>query len=382
MAYLFPKAIRRYWPALIFVSVTIGVAACSGPSWVTPVTPTGASQTKSVAQPEATKTPIAWVSWYTVNDSGLPGSNNSITGIQDGNGVVGVNYGNSSGSVQSFDASPAPGGYGNFQTRSFSQTSVTYLWGRADSSRGGEVGYIVPKDGSYSCNPCGATHGNSWQAINNPAAGNCNNTTLRGIDASWITVGYYLAGSSCGTAAPFEEYTESTCCSLGNPTTVFTPFSPPGPYDSAIATGVNGVGDAVGYSTSSGASTGWFYTYFAYSKIAVPNATSTQPLGINWQDDVVGEYWTSSGGPYGFLVQNPGGIQYYQYPIYFNNDAKYSQTIPYSVNDCGNISGTYLDGTTGAYNGFVATSPANHCSLGGYSSPRRTARKRAVTETH
>lgn len=380
MAYLFPKSFHRHWPALIFVSVAIGVAACSGPSLYAPMTSNGASQTRSSARPEATKTPIAWVAWYTVNDSALPGSNNTITGIQDGNGVVGVNYGNSTGSVQSFDASPAPSGYGNFRTLSASQTSVTYLWGRADSSRGGEVGYIVPQGGSYSCSPCGVTHGNSWQVLNNPAAGNCNNTTLRGIDASWITVGYYLAGSGCVTAEPFEEYTEATCCSLGNPTTVFTPFSPPGPYDSAIATGVNGVGDAVGYSTSSGVSTGWYYSYFAYTKIAVPTATSTQPLAINWQDDIVGEYWTSSGGPYGFLVQNPGGIQYYQYPIYFNNDAQYSPTIPYSVNDCGNISGAYFDGSTGAYNGFVATSPAKNCALGAYSSRRRTARKHSAQE--
>ncbi len=375
MTYSFTKAIRRYWPALIFVSIAIGVAACSGPPWNDSITPVGTSQTQSYAQPQATQTPIAWVSWYTVNDTSLPGSNNNITGIEDVNSVVGVNYGNSSGSVQSFDASPAPSGYTNFKTLSFSQTSVTYLWGRANSSHGGEVGYIVPQGGSYSCNPCGVTHGNGWQVINNPAAGNCNNTTLRGIDSSWITVGYYLAGSGCGAAAPFEEYTESTCCSQGNPTTVFTPFTPPGPYDSAIATGVNGVGDAVGYSTSGGVSTGWYYSYFAYTKIAVPNAISTQPLGINWQDNVVGEYWTSAGGPYGFLVQNPGGIQYYQYPIYFNNNAQYSQTIPYSINDCANISGTYLNGSSGLYNGFVATSPAKNCSLGG--APKQRIRKHA-----
>ena len=362
--YVFAVGKSRYWAALVFAFVSVGVAACSAP-WNGPVTPGGASQAGPYARPVATQTPIPWVAWYTVNDSGLPGPNNNITGIQDANGVVGVNYGNSSGSAQSFDASPAPSGYGNFNTLADSGMSVTYVWGRANAAHGGEVGYGVPQGGSYPCNPCGVTHGNNWQVVNNPAAGNCNNTTLRGIDSSWIAVGYYLAGSGCATAAPFEQYTEATCCSQGNPTTVFVPFSPPGPYDSAIATGVNGVGDVVGYSTTSGASTGWYYSYFRYKQIAVPNATSTRPLGINWQDDIVGEYWTASGGPYGFLVQQPGGVQYYQYPIYFKNDGKYGQTIPYSINDCANISGTYFDGSTGAYNGFVATSPSKNCSLGG-----------------
>src|SRR5579863_1408109 len=121
MAYLFRKTIRYYWPALIFVCAGIGVAACSGPPWGAAVTPAGASQTNLLVRPQATQTPIAWVSWYTINDTALPGSDNNITGIQDGNGVVGVNYGNSSASVQSFDASPAPSGYGNFETLSASQ---------------------------------------------------------------------------------------------------------------------------------------------------------------------------------------------------------------------------------------------------------------------
>lgn len=181
------------------------------------------------------------------------------------------------------------------------------------------------------------------------------------MDASWITVGFYLHGTGCSDAVAFEEYTESSCCSAGS-SQVFVPFTPPSPYDSAIATGINGNGDVVGYTTKSGVYTGWFYTYFKYYSIKVPGAVSTQPLAVDWQDDVVGEYWDSTGTPHGFLVQNPGGNATYQNPIYFKNNSKYSETVPASIDDCDDIAGWYASG--GVDNGFVATTSSAQCTIG------------------
>lgn len=326
-----------------------------------------------------TATP-SWT-WIPIDDTKLGSGNNKITGISDGtNGpwLVGVWYGgSSSGTVKSFVASPEPGGYTDLRTLSDSNASSLWMWGRIPSSQGGEAGYFIPNNtASQGCKVCGVVHGENGYVTINDAAGTCGNTTLRGLNAEWMTVGYYVWGDRCLHDAPFEEYALTTCCSSEGGSPQFTAFNPPGTYSSAVPTGINGNGDVVGFLNTSSGAEGWFYTDFVYYTFTLSGATNTWPMGINWQDDVAGYYEDSSGNFHGFLVANPrnGTISTSTYEtIDFNGEpSKNYETVVSTVDDCDDIGGWYLPSGTSLYSGFVGTvvGGKSKCEVGGSDSKR------------
>lgn len=371
---------------VILAAATVSVGACSSPSWGISSSPGNGTSSASRMRPLG-KSPIAWIQWLTVNEPNAPPkANNKITGISDGQAIVGVYYtGTSSESDStSFVATPAPGSGGLTGFKTFTPppgASSLYLTSRIPSGKGGEAGYITGTSGSSCTGFCGTIHMAGWTTITNPATGHCDDTRLLGIGAARITVGYYVWGDKCLHAAPFEEYAVSTCCGsqVGSPQ--FAPFNPPGTYASAVATGMNGNGDAVGYTTdSTGNSTGWFYRFFTYATIAYPGAASTEPLALSWNDNVVGLYVNSDGSIHGFLVQDPGGPNETFQAVYFNNSPqKYSYTVVASIDDCNDISGWYATNGALPFNGFVATTSGGtsttKCSIGTLLKPLKSSMK-------
>ena len=386
MEFKFAALWRSRGASVILAAAAISIGACSSPSWGISSAPSNETSNISHMRP-LSKNPIAWVKWFTVNEPGAPPkANNKITGISDGQDIVGVYYTGTSSSSNStsFVATPSTGASGFMGFKTFTPppgASSLYLTSRIPSGKGGEAGYIMGTGGSSCTGFCGTIHMAGWTTITNPATGHCADTRLLGIGAARITVGYYIWGDNCLHAAPFEEYAVSTCCGsqVGSPQ--FAAFNPPGTYASAVATGMNGNGDAVGYTTdSSGNSTGWFYRFFSYYTIAYPGATSTQPLALAWDDNVVGLYVNSDGSVHGFLVQDPGGSNETYQPVYFNNGSqKYSYTVVASIDDCNDISGWYATNGALPFNGFVATTASaktsTKCSIGSLLKSRKYSMK-------
>ncbi len=85
---------------------------------------------------------------------------------------------------------------------------------------------------------------------------------------------------------------------------------------------------------------------FQYISLDYPDATATQPLGVNNAGVVVGTYFDSAGLQHGFIYNN-GAYSSFDYP-------GASFTEPYSVNDAGQIVGIY--GNSGGFAGFLFSS--------------------------
>jgi len=363
----------RSFIAMVFGAVVL--AACQSTGFST--NPSALGVLRGVPRPAGravtplgTPPPIGFSTWLTENDPSAPtGANNKITGIDDNLYFVGVYFTGTASetSPTSFGASPDPSGYGFKTFTPPPHTSTVYLTGRVPSGKGGEVGFATGS-GSFCSNICGAIHMAGWTLV---STGSCNQTKLLGVGAERISVGEYVSGAGCGKKTAVEEYQISTCCGtqIGSPQ--FVAFAPPGTYSRAVATGMNGNGDAVGYTIDgSGNSTGWFYSFDKYYTITISGATSTQPLGLNWQDNIVGTYTDATGTgtgtvTYGFLAQHPKVTPLDYQNIYFNVKTKYTTTVPASIDDCNDIAGWYSNGSDATLNGFVATTTtAGKCSIG------------------
>ncbi len=165
-------------------------------------------------------------------------------------------------------------------------------------------------------------------------------TELLGIDSHGLTVGFYQDGS--GAAHAFE---------LNLNTGKFHAISPAGAA-SAVATGINGRGDVVGWLVnSSGAQHGWVLEGVHFTIFDYPGGAMTQPSGINGKGEVVGSYEDASGYTHGFLLLNPLNRSKWQS---VNDPNAYGYTIARGIDGTGRIVGAYLD-RHGNTVGFLAT---------------------------
>lgn len=130
----------------------------------------------------------------------------------------------------------------------------------------------------------------------------------------------------------------------------FDAIVPPGAAN-AVAAGINGDGDVVGYMAKRGTTVGFLRKDGQYLDLAFPRAQSTELLGITTYDRIVGSFVDRSGVTHGFLLTHPSFKTIAWQRI---DDPNGAQTTVTGINVHGEIVGWYVD-HGGNTHGFVAT---------------------------
>lgn len=198
-----------------------------------------------------------------------------------------------------------------------------------------ERGYLYTTASGGSFTPVLASNGNPAETI----------TTAYGVNDRGVVVGAVsnLAYQQGGNTTAFTWTAAGGMHQINIPGAV-----------SSVATGDNDRGDVVGH-TSHGVGTpdqGFLYSNGRLSTVNVHGAASTDPMGINNNETIVG-YYSDGTHTHGFVDQ--GG------QMTFINAPGATDTWVMSDNDFGQIAGYYKD-ATGLLHGFVAT-PGNGGNL-------------------
>jgi CHRD domain len=175
---------------------------------------------------------------------------------------------------------------------------------------------------------------------------------LLGVNDHDVAVGFFINGSGLNRGYTYNIKTKT-----------FTRVLPPGASNSNLgrslaATAINNNGDVAGSYTDSHGNTDGFLavSHGSFRTLAFPGASSTQALGVNDHDEVVGFYMDGSGSSattHGFTwtpgsgfatVDDPNGV---------------GATTINGVNDAGDLVGFYQDQATGFFHGLLAT-PVRH----------------------
>jgi probable HAF family extracellular repeat protein len=178
---------------------------------------------------------------------------------------------------------------------------------------------------------------NSYRDVQLRKSHTSNVTKLLGLSDSGLAVGYYTDDAAINH--PFE---------LELATQKFHGISPPSAV-SAVASGINGKGDVVGYLTlANGATKGFLYKGFSFTEFAYPAAVSTQALSLTWNDDIVGLYVDASGNTHGFVLSQVLTSPQWQS---VDEDDAVGATVITGVNNHHVIVGYYV-AADGSNNGF------------------------------
>ena len=327
----------RLFSRLFLFSVGTGViaiAACSGPG--ASFSPDSATQS-SHAKPMATSsaTPIPFI-FQTADDPSS--AKNAVTGINELSKIIGV-YGAGQGSSlpASYTSQPP---YTKYKAMNYAGAQGTYM--TSLSSNKVQAGYVIEPAGQTGTFGAARISG-LWTLFADPNEGTGDNavTEINSINDSENAVGYYVSPS--GGDVPFE---------LDVPTGVFTDIMPPG-ISNAVATGIDGKGSISGWESTSAGAKGFYLLNGTYYTFSYPHAAATFALGLNYSDQVVGDYVDSAGTTHGFLLTGPnrgGGSQVWQ-SIDEPNAAQ--GTWVTGINSHHDICGYYID-ASGIQHGFVA----------------------------
>lgn len=157
--------------------------------------------------------------------------------------------------------------------------------------------------------------------------------------------------SAVGSSAGRENGRRAFTLPLAAGTNKFHELRLPNARES-VATAINAKGDMVGYAKlTSGATVGWLLKAGHLAEYAIPNGTSTKAWGIDWDDDVVGEYRDRDGNVHGFVLNQPLKPLHWQK---IDEPNASGETIVTSINDRHDMVGFYKD-AGGNVNGFVAS---------------------------
>ena len=121
---------------------------------------------------------------------------------------------------------------------------------------------------------------------------------------------------------------------------------PPGGFLPALATGINNLGEIVGWTTAA-STNGFVYKAGKFQSIAVPGSILTEIWGVNDQGVVVGSYEKCSPCGYHAFALSKGNYFSIDYP-------GADDTFGFGINKSGQVVGAYT--LNGATHGFV-TSP-------------------------
>jgi hypothetical protein len=382
MNYPIPARSRRNLTALTLAAIAIAVAACSGSGTTTSTNP-------PLARRAGASVPYTW-NFETVDNTSQGKNNSRITGINNVEWIVGLN-GTDHADYSSWTSVPATtSGYNyesfklgnNYPTASADGTYISAITNEAEDYEAGTE-FVTPSSGPLTCKICAIVYdaygnasgggtgygapggcGNASQTCtwtllqdSNEGRDSCAVTEGEGIGDPEILVGYYETGSSsCGTQA-FESYYSYATGET------FVNFNVPGAgAHTTEATGTNGEGDVVGTAQLAGSSliTGWYYIDAQYcTGLSFPKSNvNTYPLGLNWQDQIVGYYEGSDSVPHGFLLTDPTDAQNSQNweEVTFTNSTggtpPNNNTVVTGINTHHTITGWYTD-SSGDYHGFV-----------------------------
>ncbi len=361
--------------AIAFAAIAVGVGACSS---------NGTSSSSNAVIPSAAaghSTPPPYTFTFAPVDYVQGGNSTRVTAIDERSSIVTGVSGNGPNTYSGWTAHtplPLSTGFREFKTHNFPSASGTYLAAMSSGFYQAGTVFSPPPSSGLSCNACGVIHDNQgsgngynggWCGTNrcewtffvdpNQGTGNCAVTEVTGLSDQSLVVGYYEQGASnCGTQAFEAYYTQSG--------EYYADFSVPGAdANTTEATGMNEEGEAVGIAQFNGHLAGWYYRAAEYcTDIAAPNATATYPMGVNWQDQVVGYYIDGSQNTHGFMLMNPDAPRSNQIWETVDDPLASNFTMVSHINTHHTITGWYKD-TYGTLHGFVGTCTSTNCNTGG-----------------
>ena len=234
---------------------------------------------------------------------------------------------------------PQNGGYsqGGYQNTNFPNSAQTQVTGVNEAGtlvgfwadqNGANFGWIKKPNGKF-VNMNFPTQDNSSPAVNQ----------LLGVNNSNTAVGFYndAAGNSHGY--------------FTNGSGSFKAIRVPSNVTSDTAAAVNDRRDIAGFATTSdGTEEGFLIANGSFTPIMYPGSTTTQALGVNNSDEVVGVYTTGSGDNaqmFGFTWtnrQSPGQTNMTRVFQTVSDPNGQGTTTVNGVSSCGNIVGFYVDG--------------------------------------
>ncbi len=133
------------------------------------------------------------------------------------------------------------------------------------------------------------------------------------------------------------------------PAITFTDFSLPLGGD---ITGINNAGSVIGYSVTSASTNGFVWNGAILKTFQAPHASVTKAMGVNRAGWIVG-YASDHSASSGFLLNT-------KYTII--SVPASTATFPTSINDAGQISGTYLDASS-VEHGFIRDASGNYTTF-------------------
>jgi hypothetical protein len=152
---------------------------------------------------------------------------------------------------------------------------------------------------------------------------------LLGVNNKNVAVGFYTDGQGDNHGYTYKISTHS-----------FGQVTVP-KFTNITATGINDRGDIAGFGTSKGDTEAFLLANGKTTAINYPGSSQTQALGINNNDEVVGDYTVGSGNNatmHGFTWYPGFGFHKVDAP------AGSDTTTINAVNECGDIVGFYVDG--------------------------------------
>ncbi len=290
---------------------------------------------------------------------------NQLLGINSHNviaGYFGVGSNASPNKGYLLDPPYAQSNYVNENYPGSFQTQVIAL-----NNKGDTAGFWASKAGANN----GFVEWNgSFETLNDPSLPHTKGAVdqLLGINDSGVAVGFYNAK---GNSHPYE---------VNQATRVYTPIKVSGAV-SAQATGINNLGDIVGWATDASNNTfGWIMKNGHVSTYQYPGGSDTMAFGVNDHDEIVGTYLDGSGVQHGFTLKDPlGPVSHWQT---VDDPNGVGDTFVNGVNDAGDLVGFYCPSATVCH-GFLAevnkqylqlqSMPAGTVSLGTSSSGDLTA---------
>ena len=272
---------------------------------------------------------------FTTLDDQADPTFNQLLGINN-NGVIAGYFGSgASGHPNKGYTLSKPYGQGNYTNENFPgsvQTQVTAI-----NNKGFTAGFWVDGKG----NNFGFVEWNGvFTSYKNPHTGAGTVNQLLGLNDKGIAVGFYTDANGVNHAYKLNQGTGK-----------FTAIVPPG-GNNALATGINDNGDIVGFLTASNGSTVSFLLKgTTFTEFSFPNASSTQALGVNKYDEIVGDYVDGAGNMHGFTLKNPLTNAHFQS---IDDPNGIGTTTINGLNDNGTLVGFYVDGA-GNTDGMLAT---------------------------
>ena len=231
----------------------------------------------------------------------------------------------------------APYGQANYVNENFPNSAQTQVVGL--NNLGDTTGFWVDANGTNH----GFVEWNGvFESFNNPKTpamkGSVNQ--LLGINNSGVAVGFYNDAKG-----------NSHAYAVNQATSVYTAINVPGAV-SATATGINNNGDIAGFATdASKVTSSWLLHAGHLTTYQFPGGNTTEALGVNDKDQIVGSYLDGSGNMHGFVLSSPLGPKSHWQTI--DDPHGVGTTTVNGINDAGDLVGFYTD-SAGNTDGMLA----------------------------